>query len=95
MLALLRIGKRWRDDGGSMTKVVDGDVLSDSEGTHRLNIKTAEMTRQVTRGTTEASQLAADVAYFRTVIASAKANNSNAGLQPAVHALIDLTGSPV
>ena len=75
-----------------MTKVVSGDVLSDAEGTHRLNIQAAEMTRQVTRGTTAASALAADVAYFRTVVASAKNNNSNCALEPAISALRGLTG---
>jgi hypothetical protein len=77
-----------------MSKCVDGEVLSDTEATHRLNIKSAELTRQnaIAVASTQAAANAATIAYHRTVIASAKVAGSNAGLEPSLNALRTLTG---
>jgi hypothetical protein len=73
-----------------MSKCVNGEVLSDAEGTHALAIIAAETLRQGTRGTTQATATAADLVWARTVIASARANGSNRNYEPALSMLRSL-----
>ena len=74
-----------------MSKYVSNEFFSnDNEGTHAANVAAAAAVRDAAVKTTQAQADAASVTYARTVLASAKANNSNRDYEPAMNLLRSL-----
>jgi len=54
-------------------------LLHSDNAVHRGNLLAAEQVRQATAGTTAASVKAADIAFYRSALSSAKANGCGHG----------------